>query len=527
MKNIKSILSSTVLTILVVAGLTSCEDTNDWDVDKSYDRLFTTPKMGVAAEVTTANISWTSIPNAEYYVIEVSKDSLYDEIPMGTSNGSIVYGEDKSIVKSPYTISNLENSTKYFIRLKSMSTTIAESNWAYYENKSFKTKTEQILNEVSNVASTTATLTWEAGAAATRIEIITTSDGAIAQTITLTASDLAAGEMVLTGLLPQTAYRVDIYNNDALRGTRTFTTTEAFPDGYKIVYLSDNVDKDELLATLAAESGKVVIVFPVGSDVNSGGFTIPSTIESVIFWGAAGGDKKPGLLAKEIAAEGDIDLIKFYNMSLYNASNAGDYIINQATNVAIGTISFDNCEISTTRGIVRFQSGPTISADLIEINNCICTDIGTYGAVTASVATFVISEIRVTNSTFNTLSSRFIDLDKVTTGIAINVSNCTFYNAVSGNFIRATAVHSLSASNLVFGKGFGTIKGGTVAGVITSTNIYSAKDCVWHSEGTRDFAPTVMSTNSDAFFKDPTNGNFTIIDPFFTATAGDPRWLAE
>ena len=57
-------------------ALTACTDGNDWDVDKSHDRLFgiNSNNISVEAEDVTAILSFTGVPGAQYYIVEISTD---------------------------------------------------------------------------------------------------------------------------------------------------------------------------------------------------------------------------------------------------------------------------------------------------------------------------------------------------------------------------------------------------------------------------------------------------------------------
>lgn len=149
MNKIQYIALSGAALLLTAFAATSCDDANDWSTDASYDRLFSSPKISVSANALDAEVTFTTVPNAEYYVIEVSKDSLYDAISMGGTASSILYGEDKSIVKSPFTIDGLDSDSKYFLRIRSYAAGKSESLWGYLTDKSFKTRTEQIINGYS------------------------------------------------------------------------------------------------------------------------------------------------------------------------------------------------------------------------------------------------------------------------------------------------------------------------------------------------------------------------------------------
>ena len=63
--------------LLGASTFTSCVDKNDWTTDSAYDRLFSPASLGVSAEITEAEVTWKSYPGSEYYVLELSTDSLY------------------------------------------------------------------------------------------------------------------------------------------------------------------------------------------------------------------------------------------------------------------------------------------------------------------------------------------------------------------------------------------------------------------------------------------------------------------
>lgn len=213
---------------VVLSGMlfTSCTDANDWGVDTSFDRLFGTKQSSftVTEGAVSAEVKWDATVNTEYYIIEVSTDSLYDDIPMGAEN-SIVYGEDGSIIQSPYTITGLLGETTYYLRIKSMSKD-KQSNWVYLPDYKFTTDKEQILNEPSETEITdeAVSLTWEAGLEVTHITY--TQDGTLV-TYELSDEEKAAGKVTLMGLLAMTDYTFYIYNGEILRGEIEVTTGQS------------------------------------------------------------------------------------------------------------------------------------------------------------------------------------------------------------------------------------------------------------------------------------------------------------
>lgn len=226
MKAIKYIYSLGLSAVLSGMLFTSCTDANDWGVDTSFDRLFGTKQSSftVTEGAVSAEVKWDATVNTEYYIIEVSTDSLYDDIPMGAEN-SIVYGKDGSIIQSPYTITGLLGETTYYLRIKSMSKD-KQSNWVYLPDYKFITDKEQILNEPSEteVTDESVSLTWEAGLEVTHITY--TQDGTLVA-YELSDEEKAAGKVTLMGLLAMTDYTFYIYNGEILRGEIEVTTGQS------------------------------------------------------------------------------------------------------------------------------------------------------------------------------------------------------------------------------------------------------------------------------------------------------------
>lgn len=226
MKILNHISGAGVALLLASLGIASCTDGNDWGIDSAYDRLFGTKEssFSVTEEAVSAVVEWELTKDTEYYIIEVSTDSLYDDVPMG-AEGSLVYGEDGSITESPYTITGLLGETTYYLRIKSVSKE-KESNWVYLPDHKFTTDKEQILNEPSETEITdeSVSLTWEAGLEVTHITY--TQDGEVI-TYELTDEEKAAGKVTLRGLNPSTEYVVTIYNGEVVRGEIEVTTNVA------------------------------------------------------------------------------------------------------------------------------------------------------------------------------------------------------------------------------------------------------------------------------------------------------------
>ena len=538
-KKLKNIAVAGGLFLLTAWVNTSCDTTNDWSVDESYDRLFRTTSISVVPTATEAEVTWGTGSKADFYIIEISKDSLYQD---DIQTGSIVFGEDKSITKSPFTLTNLDSDTKYYLRIKSCSNEKISSKWAYHEKFSFKTKSEQIMSPVASedLKATSVTLRWTAGKTVTNMDILT-PDLAVIKTINLDADAIANGYVTVTGLTPNTSYTANLYNGTVKRGYISFTTYPEVPEADKMIYLNANDSINQtLFDDLAGSYSTVTLAIPAGAVfANNNTLTIPNGM-SVNFFGLPGASKAV-LSIKQITLSANHSFINFTNVDISGyvyengvaTSSLNSYLFNQTTATNVGAITFDNCLIHDLANTpFRLQGSEAKTIGTLTFNNCIVTNLkDSYYFINADASgNGVISNINITNSTFNTVG-RFI-LSKSTNTNSITLSDCTFYNMIaSGRYFidfGSTSygpANGISIKNSIFALSqVATAKGIRSAGTVTVENSYATSD--WQLGSPSISGLISYSGASSALFTSPTTGDFSFLDKTFagTETAGDPRW---
>ena len=507
--------------LLGLASVTSCTDDNDWNVDSSYDRLFHSIELSVTPLDDRAEISFKKMPNTDYYIVEYSTDSLSNDIPMGGTEHSVV---DSSFVNSPDSIYNLDGNTEYYIRIKGRSNTGKSSNWKYLDNFKFKTKAEQIITGV-DVTSNTATVNFIAGKTIDAVYVYKSSDDSTK--VEFTPEDMTAGKITITGLKANSSYKVKLWNKENVRGTYSFKTTEAYPEGYELLTL-----------LLEATSEKVVVIMPKDAtyqmtSTETGeqkGLTIPTNIKSIYFWGAAGSVST--WKVKEIKIEGNKDLIRFYNLTLENKDNSADYIINLNTNNNIGSIQFDKCTIQKTRGIIRLQKGITPAIESINISNCLVDKIGSYGILAAGKDTpkAQIGTINLTNSTITNLSAgAMVAVSNSMT--KVNVDHCTLYDAVvGGKYLIDTNKNNdivPNFSNTLIGQSKSLVDAtATSYKNAPFIDVYYTNEYTWKSKLQIGDAADISSSE---LWVSPSTGDFTVLDKYQSkyGSFGDPRWVVQ
>ncbi len=550
MKTINKILGFSAMALLGLFAV-SCIDGNDWDVDSSYSRLFSVgdDNITVTADTITATVEFSSVNGAEYYIIEVSQDSLYNDIELGGTSTSIVYGQDGSITSSPVVIEGLNGETKYYLRMKAISSTTPNSNWAYYKSGgTFKTLAEQLFYDLSDddVTSNSVHLSWPANAEVTHLGWKTAAQEDTTL-IALDAATIAAGEYTFEDLQSTTTYTFFIFNGDIKRGSLSATTVSAAPDAdytYTIPSGTTRIDQDlmdEIAAEAQAAAGQtnvvVTISLPSGEtlDVSSDGeeagtlssVSIPEGV-SVTFW--CGSANRPTLsFSKSLEIGGYHSSINFENVNL--ADGGCQYIINQSNACNIGEMTFRSVDIDgLERSLVRFQQTTEKTIGKLVLDDCIMGNQGSggYAFIYNNVANSYITEIEITNSTFYTMQHNFIQVPTPSGGTDnIHVENCTFYNVVgSGRYlIDAQDMDTeIYLNNLILAKSYSDSgsKGGRTGATFYCTDVLQTADFVIASN---DIKADVYDEDitSDDLFADPENGDFTIQIAKY-ATFGDPRW---
>lgn len=559
MKTINKFFSS-ILIMFLGLSVVSCTDGNDWGLDSTFDRLFGVGEDNITVETTatTATVTFSAMSATKdslYFVIEVSKDSLYDEIAMGGERAK-VFGLNKEIKKSPVVLTGLDGDSKYYMRIKTMSDTKAESKWVYYKDgESFKTQAEQIFDEVlaDDYTDSEVTLRWNAPAdSVTNILVVQGTD---TTDYVLTETDKAEQTHTFTGLTPLTTYTFIIYNGEAKRGTQTVTTSAAPPSASYTEYLDADIERfnqalmDEIMAKAQAETGSgsvsVTIVFPadktieiIGDDTQSdpGALRIPDGM-SVNFFGRGGGETPVLRLLKSIDIAGSHNFITFQHLKIVDDGSGANYLINQSKACTVDKIELTDCEVSGMKNtFFRLQGSEAKVINNLVIDNCLMHDLGSgYSFIhvddNGNQAVYV-SNIKMTNSTFWNIcvtGKTFIYSEKVNMN-SIYMEYCTFYNNNgSGQYFidfndKTYGPNTFSVFNCVFGKTPDEATNKNIRAKIEPevVNSYCASD-FYKSKGFPNI--TILDYASDKLFVDPANADFHFISGTLdNSGAGDPRW---
>ena len=540
MKLNKSIISKALFGAMMLLGgasFTACTETNDWDVDPAYDRLFHSSKVSVSPGEDQAEVTFKKMPDAEFYVIEISTDTLFDEVE--TTEHSIYFGdkEDARITTSPYTMTGLEGSTKYYFRIKSCATNGKGSTWKYLDdtesNYTFTTKSEQIILDVVP-GSKTVKVSFKAGKQITEAQIVKDDEVLVSQPVT--ADEVAAGELTISGLNAKTSYTVQLLNGENVRGKMKFTTTEPFPDGYEVINVAAGDDVKDLLAN--ATSDKVVVVFPQGmeytalnEEAQTSTIKVPENIKSVYFWGAAG-ESKATVKFKGVSFDSSsMDVVRFYNLNLQYGANSDGYVLNQSGTFTLNSLEMEKCDVKDIRGIFRFQSIVNSTVNAIKINDCVLTNIGTYGIVnTKDQKSLTLGTVSITNSTLNTINSVLTNTSQA--NFSITLDHCTIWNCVPATKpyfdlqkqtgVTVACTNSLIGAYYDFKDAAQTVKGSSLKDIDATGTVYTS-DFNWNSG--YEIGSQISETSAQLWANPAKTGaDFTVQNSSYK-NLGDPRWI--
>ena len=539
--------------LLLGLTITSCVDDQDWSTDSSHSRLFSiNDGISVNAEDTWAEITFKTNATAKY-LVELSPDSLYDDIPEGSPAYSKLTEETiKSGREVQMTIDGLIGDSKYYLRIKAKGEGIADSKWVYYKTSSgrgyFKTKAEQIFNEVDDAdrSENSIRLTWTAS----EVDKITVENsGELVQTITLDNAAKAAKEYTVTDLNPSTSYKFAIWLGEAKRGELTVATTAAMPAGDYKYTLSDDVTviSNDLLkeyADKAAADGKanysVTIGIPAGATLDFHGLSeanemtnvkVPDGM-SITFFGMAGGIAPTIKFQKNLDIEGSHAFIAFENVKVVNDGAA--YFINQSKSCGVSEFNIKDCEMSGFgTSFFRFQGSDAKNIDKVTLTNSIfhdmCSGYSFFHIDANKGAGGGVKSIYMDGCTLYNIAtggkmfiySRDTDMDNIV------VSNCTFYNCIgNGNYwVDFDKNGKGCQGEYKFVKCLFT----KTPDEATNKNLRGATNPVFDGcFKTTDFFKVFpdcgeLDYDAAALFTNPANGDFTLKKDI---NCGDPRWIS-
>lgn len=437
MKKVTNHINSLVIIFLIIILALACRKDKETE-EFNPDRFFAPGRIEVTSGETNVKLEWKPAlhtSDSVTYVVEVSKDSLFAgaiDYTTETRQGTLTIADDKIQIKQ-----------KYFARIKVKGRdNTADSKWEY--SPSFGIRGEQLFLAINDVElkDKSVLLKWRIIDGLSKI-VLTPATGTPID-ITLDATAQAAGEKLITGLTPQTAYIAEIFQGILSKGTIAFTTKE--PSIYTVV-LSPT---DNLIAAVAnAADGDVIGLQPGTYNCVDATATYVNLVilqKNITIQSASNNPADTKVNYKEITLKGTgagitIKGIDFDGGPANTAGAQALYFLNLVGLGADGeaatftNIIADNCVIRNMGNCLFRGNRAGNNAHKIgtmRFNNCRigdCLNLNSYTFFTMDKLEFV--KLELINSTLNNLGRAFISWStNITVGTppTILIDQCTINN---------------------------------------------------------------------------------------------------
>ena len=541
-----------MLSLLLGTGMTAFTGCSD---DEASSNVLLRPVTTMVTDMNHVQLSWKAVPDATEYIVDIYRvtdgaNELYQSVT--TSETSITL--------------DLEWDESYQVKIKCRNNGVES---AYWETDPITLIYPSIFGSTRSI-DTQALVSWTpsdefAISALTAIPIDDAgNDAGETLTFEVTPDEYAAGEKILTGLEPNTTYKISAYsgevNLDNYRGRVMVSTSEAedleAEYGSNLIDLRNEPYDEEYFNTKVDWAGLpegATFVLPEGRSyvVNRG--TAVELTKSVHFVTPQTLGEYATLRfdnAFRVAEGMSVDRVSFKRMNLQALKTLADItdtgmsgkqvICPEASAYSISDIQFTDCNIENFRAVVRTKADGG-NFGTISFKNCTLNAIGNQGIVSTdgkqgSVTSMSMDECTITNS------CGIADLrnENSSTG-GVTLTNCTFcYTPADGSFLFRVAYNiPVNIENCVFGASmklngklplFNQIGSGaqddyTGNHPFTPVNSYKTSDQV-STKGNLGLSGSNMDTNT--LFQDPANNDFKLNNTFSgCSSTGASKWRVQ
>ena len=515
---------SALLAALCLSGvaITSCSDPDDV-VDLTLARVLSPTSLSATLyQGTNIIVSWDDMTGASYYEIEGYADSDdYDNLTPDYTN---------TVVAAPDTLLDLYGETTYYIRVRAIDEDDSSRN-SLWTDISRTTSEEQKMYDVysSDYGTDYANVSWIAGTDLDAIACDPTSDDSAASVYeTLSSADISAGTYQITGLTPNTEYKVTIQKDGKNRGYATFTTDI----DYGAVAGQTVSTIDDLLT--AIESGGTIALNP--GTYSSVDDKIEITTDVVL---AAADPNDPPVINACLQVYGGASLTLYY-VALDGDNTDGSQAIEYKEAGDYDQLYIYKTEISNyTKGLIYINVAAVI--DAIDIDGALIHDVECSGGDFIDSRKGGWNQLNFVNTTvYESCSSRdWFRADDVSSSVAAEVvtvvDHCTFYNVGNGGttyrifYIRFSGNTNTFTNNVVANftntRGFAN-QSSTGEATFSGNYYYNCVNLMSLASGNSQ-SPSFYDTSGTELTEDPftdaDNGDFTLVDDSYEF--GDPRWF--
>jgi hypothetical protein len=520
------ILLAFLLTALSGGMLQSCSE-DDSSLELPY--LFRPINVAVSLNGVNATITWSKIDSAAYYTIEIYKDSLQ----FNTDSLTLT----DTLSSNSYTV-ELAGDTRYSVRIKANATDSTKDS-KFNDVLTFETPKENLFSGYTSTMTAlhTANIQWLAGSNVTHL--LLKASGREDSIITLTSSDIEAGEMTIQ--LPNADYTVQLFNSTILRGSVEVVIEGDF-------YLT--ADDDLVTALTAATSGQTLILEPGTTFSMSSAYVLNKSIKikglsqsslPVICMKSSTGTSTSNLLS--FTASSTVGHVLFENVEFNgycdNNSNATQigYLFNNKTKTTVDTVSFTNCLMHDfVNTPMRISGNVEQQFNNIFFDDCIIYNMGSggsYGIVHSNSKDYIVNVAFKNCTIYNFKNNLVLRTGAYEMG-TVSITNCTVHKAVqetaSTRYLldlnNATFTGGIIIKNCILGSAGALACGLRSSSTATVSGSYYTTDFVDVSASLTTPVMTAYGSASTILWENPNAGDFTLKDATFAGkgVAGDSRW---
>lgn len=388
----------------------------------------------------------------------------------------------------------------------------------------------EIESTISDITANSAVFSWEETVDVDEYACVPSTEGVPESGTKLSAEDIKAHKITITGLASSTEYTAYAFANGSICSRITFTTKKGKPTDYTQMTWEDALaDWDNL-------SGKVLINVSGTEGFAQEKETIAAAVTHLIFWGDSQDGQVNMTMKKGIGSTGACERVEFHNLNITDEGKTTLIYQNNAS-ASIKEVEVSSCTFTNVRGIVRLNAIASTLPMSITIDDCVIKELGSqnsgsnhYGilqssGVTLSNISLTISNSSFINAVYNT-ASQYVRPKSGQAG-TLTIKDCTFYN-ISGTdaLFRDTKDLAMTVSNTLFAKG--GVKpfynSSSVATTLNLNGLYKASDFAFGStDWGKDY--TSLSLTSDQLFPNGASGDLTFgADVPEEYRVGDQRW---
>lgn len=416
---------SWLLLVVAVCSL-SCKKT-DYNDGLESPRLFKPQGISVKTTANTATVTWsapllsTGLPLS--YTAELSQDSTFasSELSITTDSTSILLTEEKIKLRQ-----------KYYVRIKANAyENQPESKWE--GSSSFAVNGEQWFFPIRDVEliENAVTLRWTPNPDFTTIVRVVNKGTPVVYP--LTATEKSTGVKQFTGLISDTTYITEIFQDTKSKGYLVFKTPA--PVKYSVVL---NAGDDIAAAINAAANNDIIGLNP---GVYSAGSTNYNVVQkTVTLKSLSNNPADTKVNFKEFTLRGNGTGINLEGIEFDGTASTALYFINltgvaaDAEKCAYTQVSVSNCMVHGA-GTSFFRANRGTAAgdytmNQILVKNALVYDIGTNLSYNCfHLDKLLFTSMQVTKSTFYNVGQSLVTASTVLTSVpTITFDYCTFNN---------------------------------------------------------------------------------------------------